>query len=812
MTHVSMTVHAYNTHLGSLGLSMPNSRNSSGYSSSTTPNLVSAVAGKQAMPFRHTVIPPVPPKSLASPSKRFPSRRLRVPPSLDNRACSRPNSTISDLDRSTQQVTDSDENGRLVNSFSVGSLKSAYGTSGSVESDQTRVESSVESDTSKVVGKGVGDLKGIHAHATERRGNIPAPSENSVPKRSLGFGWLNGMANRYRENRGEKDFIDVGEERHSVKPSTTSASILPTETPRARREPKKLKRNNTIASSFTLGPPTSHPPSAFAYAYWNSNSKLCKTSSGDLETYMNMGNIVPLTPVRSPRKKLAKKRSCEYESPKCGIHESPGKSRCEGNGDNNGNSTYGQTSSAGSLRLKRSFKLEDGRTLSPRLTLAAAIAGDACIPPSMEGEFSPDSRWERRAKGGQELVHLDQKLNSSGGLPKRVTMGEEGMGNYQLKGTTRIVTAGIKTETDETYPGPEKSREKPWMNIKNSPNNTQCPLDLSVGTDFIPTTSEPIRESIPTTTPGFAAGRKTTVSYPSTPSEPASCCSSSAASPLVPDRTPMIFRSSASDQGHGQRSLEPFPLARISSSPSSRTKPVLLRRGTPVTPTRGQSTISSSSSSSSSLRLSAVTIENVRNAFSGIWSTKRGGKTRVTVPSTEIISNGGSPEVSTFGGVAILKDDNDDDFTDLRDPFASPRAGKVRRIPSSGVASVNLSEDGYGEPSEDLFTTTRSLRKGRRLPITPTYPLPGQSESYATYLLTGTESPTCFSRIGDAPPYSKEHRKERRTRKRMQRGSIIPMARLPVLADVDFDVEEALLTQKLLKRLDDDMHGSGVRL
>jgi hypothetical protein len=208
-----------------------------------------------------------------------------------------------------------------------------------------------------------------------------------------------------------------------------------------------------------------------------------------------------------------------------------------------------------------------------------------------------------------------------------------------------------------------------------------------------------------------------------------------------------------------------------------------------------------------------VTIESVRNAFSGIWSGKRSGKIGVTVPSTpESMSNGGSPEVSTFGGVAILKDDNDDDFTDLRDPFASPRAGKVRRIPSSGVASVDLPEDGYREPSEDPFATTRSFRKGRRLQIAPTYPLPGQSESYATYLLTGTESTTFFSRIGDVPPCSKEHRRERRTRKRMQlqRGAIVPMARLPVLADVDFDVEEALLTQRLLKRLDDDVHVSGV--
>jgi hypothetical protein len=93
-----------------------------------------------------------------------------------------------------------------------------------------------------------------------------------------------------------------------------------------------------------------------------------------------------------------------------------------------------------------------------------------------------------------------------------------------------------------------------------------------------------------------------------------------------------------------------------------------------------------------------------------------------------------------------------------------------------------------------------------RLPATPegySYTVPGQSESYATYSLTGTESTTYFSRIGDVPPHAKikEHRKGRRARKRVKRGPTIPMAKLPVLDDADFDVEEALLAQRLLKAI-----------
>ena len=196
------------------------------------------------------------------------------------------------------------------------------------------------------------------------------------------------------------------------------------------------------------------------------------------------------------------------------------------------------------------------------------------------------------------------------------------------------------------------------------------------------------------------------------------------------------------------------------------------------------------------------------------------------VPSTpcESVNNRGSPEASTFGGVAIVEDDNDDDFMDLRDPFASPRVGKVRRIPSGGCAGatrVDLSEDGDYEPCEDPLATAGGFKKTntwRRSPTTPTKgylpSVPGESDSYATYSLTGTESTTYFGTLGDVPLHakSKEHRKERRARKRMQRRPIIPMTKLPVLDDVDFDVEEALLTQKLLKRLDDDIYGPGVRL
>jgi hypothetical protein len=348
MTHVTMTVHAYNTHLGSLGLPMPNSRSPSGYSNSTTPNLVSDMVGQQATPFGYTVIPPIPPKSLASPSSRFPSHRLRVQPSLDPvcsagftiRACDRPHSTISDHDRSILQTTDSDEKGRekgrLVNSFSVGSLKSAYGTSGSEESDQTRVEGSVESDTSEIVGKACwGIWKGfsrmscargckVLRHIPTNEGSFPAPPENSVPKRLLGFGWLNGMANRYRESRREKDFIDMGEERRGMKSSipSSSASLFPglgpPTAPARGREPKKVEEGIHYRVFLCLddtGYPL-HTPQVRSHTHIGIRiPHFAGTSSSDLETDMNMGNIVPLTPVRSPTRKLVKKRSCEYVSP-----------------------------------------------------------------------------------------------------------------------------------------------------------------------------------------------------------------------------------------------------------------------------------------------------------------------------------------------------------------------------------------------------------------------------------------------------------------------------------------------------------------
>lgn len=859
---IHMTVHAYGTHLGSSGVPTPNSR---GSLSGRTPTFVPDVVGQRTTSLGRAATPPTPPKSLASSLSRGPCHRLRsfdpVCSTYSNLTMQTHRSKTSDDNRSIQRVTDTDkkenngDNGRLVNSFSVGSLKSAHGTNGSEESDQTRVEGSVECDASGIVGNRVRMCQKLENREAyiDKRWSIPSHPENSMPKRLLGFGWLNGTANR---GRGEKYVIDMGEGRCGMKSSipSSSVSLLPTGahtgtpgSPGIGQEPKKLRRNITMTSSFAstaLLTPTSHSPSVFTDAYWNSDSTLCRTSSSDLETEMSMGNIVPVTPVRSPTKKSAKK-----VSPKDRSHESSDKSGCEGSEeDKNGNSGYGGTPSPGGLRLKRSFKLDDGRTLSPQLTLAAAITGGSTIPPicgiqtspSAKGESSSGGCWEAGMKGSQES---DQSVGYNSCLPKEAE--EDRVGSFQVKGLTKDITQETKKESDvkwetppsssdilfsltqrvtfkevklhpnsalvqskdfapKPHPKPGKSRERPWKNIKmKSQNIAQRPLKVSLDTVFIPPTSNPlIRESIPTATAVFASAT-TAVIDPSTPSEPESYSSSATASPLMPDRSPMIFRSSSSDQDDGQRSRESFPLVRIPSSPSWRTQSGWLRHyaGNPITPTRGQSTFSSSSSSSS-LRLSAVSIEGVKNAFSGIWSGKRGRTGVQKSPVSETINRRGSLESSTLGGVIILEDDGGDDFMDLRDPFASPRAGKVRTIPSggcAGTASVESSEDGHGESSKDVLVTGNIRRK--------------MNESHLTFSLSDVESRARFSRIGEVPLHakSKEYRKERRAKKRMQRGPTISMTKLPILDDVDFDVEEALLTQKLLKRLD-DTHGPGLRL
>lgn len=841
VTNVGL-VHAYSAHLGFRG---PPPTDFPKYS---TTKFGSDVAGQHAREPIDT--PPLPPKSLVLPVSsavgRLPTELPREP------ACNAGYNPIvrpyHQQQSITSQAIESDEkehaskNVLLMNSVSVGSLRSAYETGGSEESDQTKVAGSFES--------GSFEPQVEYPNIT-KRGSIPIP-ENSTQRRFLGFGWLNGVTNRCRESRGEKGLIDMGAPRCGIKSSfpPCSAAVLPSgawtiaSPNNARgREPRKLKRNVTIASS-TMPTRTSHPPSAFTY--WNSESTLCKAWSGDLETEMNMGNATLWTADRSPMTDLEKKRSPSREKV---LPEY----RSEVKSDNSG---YGRASSPGGLRLKKSFRLDDGRTLSPRLTLAAAVSGDVCISqgkgvielPFVEGESKSERSWEADLGGGHGFI---RNVRHIGGMAQG--MGKESERSSQVRRDMRAVTEEMKAECDgkredmntppsrgevnfetqglpphsavvksqklthKRHSAPEKPRGSQRIDIKmNSQNIAQYPLEVPV---FIPATSgAPTGEFISTITPSIAVGRTTAVTYSPMPSEPTFL--SSTASPLLTDRTPMIFCSSTSDQGHGQRS-EPLPLTRISSSPSPRTHLPLRTPnvGTPVTPTRGQSAFSSSSS----WRLSGVTIESVKNAFSGVWSGKRSGQAEVLqspVPSTTSESIGGreSLEASTLGGVVILEDDSDGDFLDLRDPFASPRVGKVLRPSgvSAGMASVDSSEDGHEELHRDVLVSTKGFRRKTntwgRLPMSPresSIVIPRQSEGYATaYTLSGAESRAYFSRIRDVPRHakSKECRKGR-ARKRTQGDPKTLMTKLPVLDDVEFDVEEALLAQRLLKRLDNDVHG-----
>ena len=135
-------------------------------------------------------------------------------------------------------------------------------------------------------------------------------------------------------------------------------------------------------------------------------------------------------------------------------------------------------------------------------------------------------------------------------------------------------------------------------------------------------------------------------------------------------------------------------------------------------------------------------------------------------------------------GMEMVIDDIDGDFMDLRDPFASP--------PPSKLVSVNMNAWG-------------------RLPVPSTLPLPSttpETSNGGGASLEVTNRKKAHSHHGER----RKHKKEKRARKVAVTAGVLAETSsslhgysAPCSAgeeDADFGVEEALLSQRLLRRLD----------
>ena len=234
--------------------------------------------------------------------------------------------------------------------------------------------------------------------------------------------------------------------------------------------------------------------------------------------------------------------------------------------------------------------------------------------------------------------------------------------------------------------------------------------------------------------------------------------------------------------------LQPLPpLLLPSMTPPSQSQSL------PPTPTKPQSTLLDKPSISSfkkrsvspalppltmpkpSMRLSAMKMGTVRNAFAGVGAKV---SARMSINSASTRSSAGATASNTVVGMGM--DDTDGDFMDLRDPFASP--------PPSTLVSA-----------------------WRRSPIPSTLPLPGtapETSNRGGASLEIANRKKAHSYHGER----RKHKKEKRACKvavtagvLVETNSSLHGYSAPCSAgeeDVDFGVEEALLSQRLLRRLD----------
>jgi len=271
---------------------------------------------------------------------------------------------------------------------------------------------------------------------------------------------------------------------------------------------------------------------------------------------------------------------------------------------------------------------------------------------------------------------------------------------------------------------------------------------------------------------------------------------SASASPVIPYKFPMFF----------PNSIVPSVLSATSGPPTPTQPQVPLppqSRSAPTTP-RG----------TNGPRLSALRMGSVRSAFAGVgamMTTRMGSSCNAISPPT-------SPGLG-----AMIMDDPDGDFMDLRDPFAPPppATSHVRRSTSEGNAkgdnflSVDSSDDGHGQ--EDVFGSAgsnllsgsvgsigRKMSAWGRLPI-PARSAPSQAEPTTVAIPSRKRLNSSSAR---ASTKARKHRKEKRTRKTTLTSlggvKVSAAASKTLDEDGDYNFEEALLTQRLLRRLDSD--------
>ena len=487
------------------------------------------------------------------------------------------------------------------------------------------------------------------------------------------------------------------------------------------------------------------------------------------------------------------------------------------------------------LQLKKSFKLGVGRTLGPNLTLTVGMSSKVAL------ESTRKASWRTSSIVAESIPEDDDDDDDD----EMESIAAAKLVSASIARSTPASTI-LATPTPTPTSGgdlPVKGRPTLAVITTSLPSSAGSAPGLPYSSHTPPTTSSPASGKMSTTAPNrwkphpfadFVEGDKATRNHIAevandveddvvqlehemeairgrrSDTEKDSPRKLHAAGGILQKRLAMSSSpspksewapqpSSASSTAGGFR----FPMIFGNDPPSnmyqhaqqSSSQVRLQTSSTPSTP-RGQST----------MRLSAV-----RNALAGVGARM----SRMSVNSSTPSTMRGGPGC-TFSDMVM--ETNDGDFMDLRDPFASPPAAATLVTPTkktlkNGAKAKEgdnfLVIDAYGPNDVEGGDGRRRMSAWGKLPM-PTRPFsPAGTSTVGTKRNTNSSNRSSRSGAKAAIGHRKQ-KKEKRARKTTLPSMASALGAMKGVAlrigeeDADFGIEEALLSQRLLKRLNAD--------
>ncbi|KJA27621.1 hypothetical protein HYPSUDRAFT_74656 [Hypholoma sublateritium FD-334 SS-4] len=355
----------------------------------------------------------------------------------------------------------------------------------------------------------------------------------------------------------------------------------------------------------------------------------------------------------------------------------------------------------------------------------------------------------------------------------------------------------------ENAPGPEAEvedddddmvqleREMAEMNAQNAADDERELRDLNASLSAAPA---------PEAAQDGRAQKRLTMSSP--PAPKSDWALQAAAGNGFAYRFPMIFGASSASSS---RSDSP-PHAILSPQPFQQVQQPSTPRSTP------------------NLRLSSRTMDTVRSAFAGVGARMSSATSRMSVTSSVVATQQreGIPQA-----VSAIAEDSDGDFMDLRDPFAPPppattalpkavakRAKGTRQWDNFLVIDAYEPEEAEAGAGVGGGVAKGARARRRRMSAWGRLPMPARAlspvpSSGGASVATGApkKGTKAANRLSRGKTGVRKTKKEKRTRKATLSNVTGALASAKAAGsrsgeeDADFGIEEALLSQRLLRRL-----------